>query len=309
MEGDQELRALERHIRGLAVGAPPPWEVPVDETRRAREDGRSIFGALERSSRATDERISTSRGEVGIRVIRPESTPMGVYVHIHGGGWVFGATHHQDRRLVDLADATAQTVVSIDYRLAPEAPYPSGPDDCEAAAVAIIEQAKERFGASRLTFGGESAGAHLTAVTLLRLRDRHGWTACRAANLLYGVYDLRGTPSVHRAGMEPLVLTGPALLWMIDRFLPPGTDRTDPDVSPLMAEVHDLPPAIFTVGTADPVLDDTVLMHRRWRDAGIEAELQCHEGAPHAFDAFEWSIGQAALDGINRFLRDRLAAG
>jgi len=306
MTDDRQLRALELRLSEFARTAAPPWEVPIEETRRSRERGDSIFGPMVRSPRATEETIATDRGPIAVRVIRPNTAPRGVYIHIHGGGWVFGAPHHQDSRLAHLADTTSQTVVSIDYRLAPEHPYPGGPDDCEAAALAIIDRGPDRFGADAITIGGESAGAHLTVVTLLRLRDRHGWVSAAAANLMYGVYDLRGTPSVHRARSVPLVLTGPTLMWMIDRFLPSGTSRTDPDVSPLMADPVGLPPAIFTVGTADPVLDDTVLLHHLWCDAGIDAELQRFDGAPHAFDAFDIDIGRRALDRISGFLASRL---
>ena len=79
----------------------------------------------------------------------------------------------QDPMLERIADNTGQAVVAVEYRLAPEHPYPAGPDDCEAAAVWLLRNAKEEFGTDILTIGGESAGGHLTAVTILRMRDRH----------------------------------------------------------------------------------------------------------------------------------------
>jgi acetyl esterase/lipase len=103
----------------------------------------------------------------------------------HGGGWVLGGADLQDPMLERIADNTGQAVVAVEYRLAPEHPYPAGPDDCEAAAVWLVQNGKKEFGTGVLTIGGESAGGHLTAVTILRMRDRHGYTGFRGANIVY----------------------------------------------------------------------------------------------------------------------------
>src|SRR5690606_5171609 len=101
-----------------------------------------------------------------------------------------------------LVDHCGLAVVSVDYRLAPEAPYPAAPDDCEAAARWLAAEAKERFGTDRLFIGGESAGAHLSVVTMVRLRDRHRLTPFCGANLNAGCFDLALTPSARRFGSE-----------------------------------------------------------------------------------------------------------
>ena len=132
--------------------------------------------------------------EIPLRIIAP-ANPRGVYLHIHGGGWVLGGADLQDPMLERIADNAGLAVVSVEYRLAPEHPYPAGPDDCEAAAVWLTRHAKAEFGTDALTIGGESAGGHLAAVTLLRMRDRHGYTGFRGANLVYGAYDMTMTPS------------------------------------------------------------------------------------------------------------------
>src|SRR5690606_24582730 len=119
-----------------------------------------------------------------------------VYLHIHGGGWVLGAADQQDVLLQRIAEGAGVAVVSVDYRLAPEHPFPAAPDDCAAAASWVLENAASEWGTERLLVGGESAGAHLTALTLLRLRDRMGAPdAVSAANLVFGAYDLSMTPS------------------------------------------------------------------------------------------------------------------
>ncbi|MDX1447631.1 MAG: alpha/beta hydrolase [Acidimicrobiia bacterium] len=301
-----EIGALNARIVDSLRGRPNLWDVPVDEVRRAREEGRSVFGELVHSPRARQETLETAGGPIGVRVISPDQAPIGVYVHFHGGGWVLGAPHHQDPRLVRLADATRQVVVSVDYRLAPEHPYPSGPDDCEQATLTLLDSATERFGAPVTSLGGESAGAHLALVTALRMRDRHGYTGFKALNLVYGVFDLRLTPSARSYGPGPQVLTTDGIRWFVRQFAP-GADLDDPDVSPLLADLRQLPPAVFTVGTNDPLLDDTLFLAARWEAAGCTADLEVTPAAPHAFDAFDVEAGRAALDRINRFLSAAVA--
>jgi acetyl esterase/lipase len=110
------------------------------------------------------------------------------------------------RVAIVIADNTGQAVVAVEYRLAPEHPYPAGPDDCEAAAAWLVHKGKREFGTDALTIGGESAGGHLTAVTVLRMRDRHGFTGFRGANIVYGAFDLAMTPSQRQFGNTRLVL-------------------------------------------------------------------------------------------------------
>ena len=128
-------------------------------------------------------------------------------------------------------------VVSVEYRLAPEHPYPAGPDDCEAAAAWLVQNGKPEFGTDVLTIGGESAGGHLSAVTMLRMRDRYGYTGFRGANLVYGAFDLSLTPSQRPFGDTRLVLRTIDIQQFANAFLPTVTDRRVPDISPLYADL------------------------------------------------------------------------
>ena len=161
------------------------------------------------------------------------------------------------------------TCVSVKYRLAPENPYPAGPDDCEAAALWIVREGTKRFGTTKLAIGGESAGAHLSAVTLLRLRDRHKLSPFSAALLNYGCFDLGMTPSArHWGDGEARAQHRRRSTAFRKCFLPPGTDTSDPDVSPLYADLRGMPAALFSVGTRDALLDDSLFMAPRWLAAG-----------------------------------------
>jgi acetyl esterase len=193
-------------------------------------------------------------------------------------------------------------VVGVEYRLAPEHPYPAGPDDCEAAAAWLVENAKREFGTDALTIGGESAGGHLTAVTILRMRDRHGYTGFRGANLVYGAFDLSMTPSQRQFGDTRLILRTIDMQQFYNAFLPTITDRQVPDISPLHGDLQNLCPALFTVGTKDALLDDTLFMHARWIAAGNPAELAIYPGGAHGFTLFPNALSTAAADRMDAFL-------
>jgi acetyl esterase/lipase len=133
----------------------------------------------------------------------------------------------------------------------------------------------------------------LSAVTLLRLRDRHGFSDFRAANLVFGAFDLSFTPSVRNWGTRNLILNTPIIEWFTNHFVA-HERRRDPDVSPLYADLGNMPPALFTVGTLDPLLDDSLFMHTRWLAAGNEAELAVYPGCIHGFTAFPTEAGRTA---------------
>jgi acetyl esterase/lipase len=270
------------------------------ELRAERERGEGVWGPVVTVDQARARRIPGAAGEIGIRVIAPPS-PRGVYLHLHGGGWALGAAHHTDVPNQRIAEKAGLAVVSVDYRLAPEDPYPAGPDDCEAAALWLVEHALREFGTDRLLIGGESAGAHLSVVTLLRLRDRHGLAPFSAANLLFGAYDLSLTPSARGWGERNLILSTPIIEWCVEHFVPEPL-RRHPDVSPLYADLAGLPPALITVGTEDPLLDDSLFLHARWIAAGNQAELAVWPGGIHGFHNFPVPIAEHSTAQILEFL-------
>jgi acetyl esterase/lipase len=285
-----ETRAFNESLEALLATQPPIYTLPPDVTRRARREGRGVFPPLVFLEQARTISIPGRSGEISVRLLEPES-PRGAYLHLHGGGWTIGSADGQDPLLWELAQATGLTAVSVEYRLAPEHPFPAGADDCEDAALWLLENHT-----GRLAIGGESAGAHLAALTLLRLRDLHGISprTFAAANLVFGAYDLTGTPSRHLWGDRELVLSSPMMDWFADCFLPgmPDEERRAPSVSPLFAELHDLPPALFSCGTADPLLDDSLFMEARWRQAGNETTLSLWDEGIHAYTAFPIEIGR-----------------
>ncbi|MDX1648657.1 MAG: alpha/beta hydrolase [Myxococcota bacterium] len=303
---DDETREANATLEALLAGAPSVLEHTPREIRDARERGESVFGPIQRLDHAATRAIPGPSGDLRLRVLRPASETRGVYLHLHGGGWTLGAEDQQDALLNGLARDAGLAVASLGYRLAPENPYPAAPDDCEAAALWLIEHAGRLLGSDRLLIGGESAGAHLAAVTLLRLRDRHGEVPFLGANLVYGCYDLTLTPSARSWGERNLVLSTPIIEWFADHFVPDPTLRRHPDVSPLHAALHGLPPALFTVGTLDPLVDDSLFMAARWEAAAGRAELAVHPGGVHGFTLFPTRLAEEAHRRQIAFIRSCL---
>ncbi|WP_230531327.1 alpha/beta hydrolase [Microvirga roseola] len=296
-----EIRAQNADIVAKLSGMGRYWEAPPALIRENRRKGAGIFPPLPFSLRAKTIAIDGPGGPIPLRIIAPDN-PRGAYLHIHGGGWTIGTADEQDPWLDRLADRCGLAVVSVEYRLAPEHPFPAGPDDCEAAALWLAREAESRFGTSRLFIGGESAGAHLLALTLLRLRDRHGLSPFRGANLFAGCYDVSMTPSAANWGNEPLILNTPGVKVFADNFCGPNLDRRDPAVSPLYADLKGLPPALFSVGTRDMLLDDTLFMASRWAAANNRTELAIWPGGCHVFIRFDSAMSEQALSRIDAFV-------
>jgi acetyl esterase len=228
---------------------------------------------------------------VPCRVFRPDGPATAVYLHFHGGGMALGAPEMNDAANLALTQSHGLAVVSVDYRLAPEHPFPAGPNDGVAVAAWLLEHAEAEFGSSRLVIGGESAGGYMAAAVLLRIRDELS-AAHRVlgANLVFGVYDWGRSPSQRglRPSLGPDMLTPAGLALFVDAYLPDRTDdeRRDPSISPLFADVGGLCPALFSVGSGDHLLDDTIMLAPRWSAAGNDTELLVLPDMPHGFMAF-----------------------
>ncbi|MCU0310072.1 MAG: alpha/beta hydrolase [Acidimicrobiales bacterium] len=249
---------------------------------------------------------------VPCRVFVPEGPAAAVYLHFHGGAMYLGAPIMNDAGNAALCRDHSLAVVSVDYRLAPEHPYPAGPDDGLAVAAWLIEHAAEEFGTARLLMGGESAGGYMAAAVLLRVRDELG-AADRVdgVNLVYGVFDWSHSPSQRgmRASDGPDMLSPDANDTMVRCYLPGTTldERRGPAISPVAADLHGLPPAFFSVGTADHLLDDTLFMATRWVAAGSEAELFVAPDMPHGFQAFPCAMTTAWQQALDDWIRGILA--
>jgi acetyl esterase len=204
------------------------------------------------------------------------------------------------------------TVASVEYRLAPEHPFPAGRDDCvNAALFALSAQGTSDLGAPLRVLGGESAGAWFAVEVALELRDKHGIdikSQIAAICAGYGIYDLTYTPSL-LSHKRNIVISCELMMKFAEAAFGhvPFSYRKRPDISPLYADLSNLPPAHFLVGNIEPLLDDSIFMAARWINAGSEAELHIVEGACHAFTLFPMGeVTELGIQAVVEFLRVQL---
>jgi acetyl esterase/lipase len=285
----------------------PPLDTPeqVAAIRAVPDAFRDQELPLAMQSRA----IPGPAGDIGVRMAIPP-TVRAVYLDIHGGGFCMGWPEMKDLANARLALAADVAVVSIDYRLAPEHPFPAGPNDCKAAADWLVEHAAAEFGADRLIVGGDSAGANLSALVALHMRETGTLDRVAGLGLLYGVYDLSGTPSSRNRPKDALVLSLRATHKFHDLYLPglATEEMRDPAISPLFADLAGLPPALFCVGTLDALLDDTLFMAARWEAAGNACETYLVPESPHGFAGFPTPMAEEFEKLHAEWVRARLAS-
>ncbi|WP_344023112.1 alpha/beta hydrolase [Streptomyces luteireticuli] len=297
----EETRAFNARMARILGRFPPLHK--IDDVALARS-GDGPYPSPPLLAEGRDRTLPGRAGGVPVRVFTPPAV-RGVYLFLHAGGRVVGSAAHQDQQLWDLARGAGVAVVAVDYRLAPENPHPAAPDDCEDAARWLVEHARSEFGTDRLVIGGESSGAELAVRTLLRLRDTDGsHRAFRGAYLAYGFYDASLTPSARSYGEDGPLLTTPVIRWMVGHAFPGMSpeELRDPAVSPLYADLHDLPRARFVVGTRDPALDDTTFMAARWGAAGNETDLEVVAEAVHGFTMFPIKVAERELERGREFV-------
>jgi acetyl esterase len=312
VDGDvlAEMRQFNEAMLRAFASTPPANTVRVEETRRRRREGDGVFPPPTFLPQAETLTIPSRSGELMLRVVAPESEPIGIFIHFHGGGFVLGRADERDPYLWTFARDAGVCVLSVDYRLAPEHRFPAAHEDAEDAALWILEHAPEAVNApARFAIGGDSAGATLAVDVLQRLRDRHALAgAIDAAALVCGVFDFSGTPS-RRAFPGDLMLTQELMEWFRECYMP-GLSverRMAPDVSPLYGDLRDLPPVLLTAATRDPFLDDSLFLHARWRAAGCESEIGVYPEAGHVFTVFPLQMATLANRRACAFIAEHLA--
>jgi acetyl esterase len=248
---------------------------------------------------AVVEVVSIGDRSVPVRIQVPVGgATSGVFLDVHGGGFYMGSAGGSDIRNRQLVDALGIAVVSVDYRFAPEHPWPAAPDDCETAALWLVEHARHRFGTSNLAIGGFSAGATLAMTTLLRLRDQ-GIAAFHCAVLQFGTYDLSAqTPPGRLIANE----------YFLEAYAGAARDRTNPDISPIYAELTNLPPVLIVVGEDDILLRDNLAMAAQLSAAKVDVDVCIYPASPHGFTGHPTPMARAALDDVETWLEGRLGS-
>jgi acetyl esterase len=254
-----------------------------------------------RGVHAVNRTIPSPDGPIRVRVYRAAratAEPPAI-VFYHGGGWVVGDLDTHDGTCRMLARETGAVVMAVDYRLAPEHPFPAATHDALTAFRWAVANPRElAIAPGRVAVMGDSAGGNLAAVVSLMARDDGGPTPI-AQGLVYPATDLRADSVSHRLFAEGFFLSGEDIRWFLDQYLPDRSLRTDPHVSPLLAEdLSGLPPAHVWTAGFDPLRDEGRAYAERLAASGVPARYRCLDDQVHGF------LGMGVLpDGLD------LAAG
>ena len=246
------------------------------------------------------------------RLYRPSSAPsLPVLLYAHGGGWTFGSVDSHDRFMRLLARESGAAVLGIDYRLAPEHPFPAGMRDTLAAIAWLRrEGAAHGLDPSRLSLGGDSAGANIALSAMLALRDEGG-AGLAGAVLFYGCYaPMHDTPSHRRFGGGAFGLSTERMRWYWRNHLGALPEHTTALAVPLRADLRGLPRLFLNAAGLDPLLDDTLEMAARLAHAGTPAEIDLVPGVLHGCmqQTREEPAAMASALRAARYLREILAA-
>lgn len=232
---------------------------------------------------------------------RPDSDPTRVVLYLHGGGYSTGSINSHRDFLARLCIASGVRILAADYRLAPEHPFPAQLEDARRVYLWLIQE--RGIAPGRIIIGGESAGAGLTLSTLVALRDER-LPMPAGGVLLSGWFDLEPRSTSMQFNRHYDFVTRLGLRAMAKRFAP-RQEHANPLVSPVHAEMRDLPPLLIQVGAAETLLDDSLVVAERARVAGVDVRLEVWPDMIHAWHIFAPMLeeGRRAIDRIGGFVR------
>ena len=296
-----DINEMNEKIRSIISNAPPSHEIPYEILRQIRKDGGGILPNQIKSKLAKNKIIQYNNLTVEIREFSIKD-PKFIYLHIHGGGWCLGSADAQDQELLEISKSLHCTVISIEYRLAPENPYPAAIDDCEAITLWLINNNEKHYNCNQIVIGGESSGAQITTAVLLRLQKKELLSKIKCVNLIFGTFNSNLVPSEINNKNETLLLSFEMMKKFKNSYYQNNEDKSDEEISTIFGNLSDFPPAIFTVGTKDLLLDHSLAMYSKWLNFKNKAEIIIVPGADHAFIAFPCETTKAVKSEINRFI-------
>lgn len=298
-----QLRSAGTMIDFMAIGAKGARELAAN---------RPMPGAGPELRRVEDLTIALDHGTMPARLYVPDEEPCGLLVYLHGGGWVLGNIAGYDPTLRHFAQRARCAVLSLEYRLAPEHPFPAATEDGYAGVCWAAAHLADLGLAPTLPIavGGDSAGGNLAAVCALIARDDRA-SVIAAQLLIYPVVDADLTTASYSEHEETLPLSGQAMRWFWDQYIADPAGRNHPHASPLQAEsLVALPPAVVALAGYDPLLDEGKAYASRLREAGVPVTELHYPGLTHGFFQFSemLPVASKALDEIADAFRATLLA-
>ncbi len=293
----EQRTAVDELLRRRPDGPPPR---SVAEMR----DGFAAFMALFpiQSVRTTDIEIG---GRPAVRVEPQGAGRPGTILYFHGGSFVLGSPRTAMGLTASLVTRTGCSAISLDYRLAPEHPFPAAIEDCVAAYRELLESG---VAPESVVFAGDSAGAGLTVTATLAARSAGLPLPAAILALSPGLDHTRsGTTMTTKAGVDPL-FTRAAMQRTGDMYLAGQDPRQELAAPAVLADLTGFPPILLQVGTNELLLDDSVRLAERARDADVDVILDVTAGVPHVFQSFAGQLEEAdqALDRAALFLAQHL---
>lgn len=269
-----------------AAGLPPIHRLPLAQSRQMARDLAAKRGVLIAVGQVEDRLLPGPGGPLALRVYWPDApAPHRMLVYAHGGGFVRGDLDTHDHLCRELCATAQSLVLSVDYRLAPEHPFPAALEDCLfATRWAYSNAAALRGDARRLLVAGDSAGGNLAAMVCLRAREARD-PPIQGQLLFYPVTAHYDPPTASYGEFaEGHFLTRDAMCWFIDQYL--GTDQSPADAFPLAAaDLHGLPSALVVTAECDPLRDEGQAYAKRLRSSGVACDYRCIDGMLHGFMA------------------------
>jgi acetyl esterase/lipase len=248
-------------------------------------------------------------GGVKVFIVTPDKIPPAnrhrLLVHVHGGGYVFGPGEAALPEAILLAGFGGYKVISVDYRMPPDFPYPAAMDDAMAVWKEAVKMAKPK----NMAIFGTSTGGAMTLAMVLRARTEHlPLPGAIAPGTPWSEIDAIGDSYATNEWTDNVLVTWNGWLGRAARLYANGHDFKDPQLSPIYGDFHGFPPAILTTGTRDLFLSNTVRTHRKLRRAGVTAELHVYEGMSHAQYGFDMNAPETkeAFTEIARFFDQHL---
>ena len=283
------------------LGAPAMETVPIEQVRADMEASIEGLGTPEPVPSVNDFEAKGPAGAIPLRVYGPEpgSTPTSTLVFFHGGGWVAGSIATHDAYCRSLRNATEGAVVSVEYRLAPEHPYPAAADDGYAATRWVADHAEELGVAGELVVIGDSAGGNLAAAVALMARDRGG-PRLAAQVLIYPVIEADFETASYREHATGKRLTRAAMMHFWNLYAGPAEHRGAAYAAPSKAtELEGTPPALVLVAGHDPLCDEGVAYAERLEASDVPTVLVRYDGMIHGF-AHRTNLFDDARDAVRR---------